>query len=409
MTNNFTVDGLALDIVIRDLAAGKQGKVHLAVLSDAPDHRMILKEMWDQPTAWPRTQLLTTSCLPALSVGLSGPIVSELGADGMIRHVSPYVEGEHLEDTPPAALPQLLEMALELVTNAAILEEHGLCHGDIAESNVMFGADGSVTFIDCDGYASTDPNAHDPLTLGQHHMIAPELRSGAQPHPNMFSDRFALATFLNTLILCRHPVDGRANTPAEVDKEMTQGLWPERLRFRDPSETPIEALGARLEDLFDRAFLLDPMARPSPEEWREALISALDNCWIHDCGNAFVADRTTNQCPFCQQAVTIPNLNPKLYVTVNGGAARCSSELKDRQTIILGRATLPNMAATVSARHLEVTPIGQQLYLRHCGSNPTLIEQQGTWYQLADHWIDAMRLGQQRLRLAETEIVLELY
>lgn len=408
MPSDVIVDGLGLDMLKADLAAGKQGKVHLVVLSSAPDKRMILKEMLDQPNAWPRAKFLTSACVPALSVGLSGPIVSELGSDGMIRHVSPYVDGDHLENAPPASLPQNLEMALELVTNAAILEEHGLCHGDVAESNVMYGADRSVAFIDCDGFASTDPDVPAPLTLGQHHMIAPELRSGTQPYPNQMTDRFALAVFLNTQVFCHHALDGLADTPTEVDVHMSQGIWPERNRFRELNETPIEALGDRLLDLFDRAFLLDPTARPTPEDWRQGFIHALDNCWIHDCGNAFVSDAKTTHCPFCQQAVSVPNIDPKLYVIVGNGIARCSSELKDRQTITLGRETLPNMAATVSARHLDITPIGSQLFLRHRGSNPTLIDYQGTWYQLAEHWVDITTLGQTRLMLAETEIMLEI-
>ncbi len=174
-----------------------------------------------------------------------------------------------------------------------------------------------------------------------------------------------------------------------MDKLICQGHWPEHDRIPDPDDLPIKALGAELVALFDRAFSLDPTDRPSLDEWRRALTKAAHNCWIHDCGEAFVSEPSTNACPGCGVSVAIPQSTRQLKIQVLPNGPRYGVEIKDRTPILLGRTTMPGLPSTVSGRHLEILPFQGKLLLRHVGSNPTLIEQAGQWFQLYECWIDA--------------------
>lgn len=186
-----------------------------------------------------------------------------------------------------------------------------------------------------------------------------------------------------------------------------RGGWPEHLRPLDPDEAPIDVLGDELIALFDRAFSLNPADRPNYDEWRRALMRALHNCWIHDCGAAFVADATTTACPECGVSIRIPNGKKELKIQLLPTGARFGVVIKDQNPIILGRSTMTGLPPTVSGRHLEILPFKGKLFLRHVGTNPTLIQQGGQWYQLQEIWIDEpgpnvpieLQLADQRLNI----------
>ena len=137
------------------------------------------------------------------------------------------------------------------------------------------------------------------------------------------------------------------------------------------------------------------------------MTSALHNCWVHDCGEAFIADAGTTSCLGCGAAIALPKTTRELKIQMLPNGPRYGVELKDRVPIILGRSTMPGLPPTVSARHLEFLPFQGKLLLRHVGSNPSLIQQGGQWYQLTEAWIDLsdvsglvkLQLAQQRLNL----------
>ncbi|SMX29167.1 hypothetical protein TRP8649_03300 [Pelagimonas phthalicica] len=165
------------------------------------------------------------------------------------------------------------------------------------------------------------------------------------------------------------------------------------------------ALGQELIDLFDRGFSLDPLARPGPDEWRRALIRALHNCWVHDCGQAFVADKTTVNCPGCGAAIFILQTVSQLKIQFLPAGPRYGVELKDRVPIVLGRNNMPGLSPVVSGRHLEILPSQGKPLLRHVGRNPTLILQKGQWYQLKEAWVDMPTIAEPiQLRLADHEL-----
>ena len=65
---------------------------------------------------------------------------------------------------------------------------------------------------------------------------------------------------------------------------------------------------------------------------------------------------------------------------------------------------------TVSSKHLEISRHGDRLFLRHIGSNPTLIERNGQWWKLDELWIDTRELAGTlvSIKLADTDVKLQM-
>lgn len=130
MTDKLNIDGLEVDIVQWNVGAGHQGQVHLGTLSGDSDRSVAVKFMPFDDKESVRTQALCALNLPVISPAFAAPIVAEDDGRGQIVHVSPYVEGVSWEDDIDRSLPQCLEMALQYVSLMALLEEHGISHGD---------------------------------------------------------------------------------------------------------------------------------------------------------------------------------------------------------------------------------------------------------------------------------------
>ncbi len=405
MTKRIDVAGTTVVIDQPDLGSGSQGKAHLAHLKDAPNRQLVLKELRNSTSALARTEHLCKCNLPDLSPAFAAPILCEDTGDGRILQLMPFAEGADLEDVPPRALPHNLEICLEFVSLIQLLEENGITHGDIAPGNIRIAPDGGVSLIDFDGFLADDPTVPPPDTIGQFAMLAPEQRDKSSERPTRESGYFAMGHFMSMVVTGRCAYDGLADEPDAIDVVMSQGYWPEHDQIPNIDYLPIAALGQELIDLFDRGFSLDPLARPGPDEWRRALIRALHNCWVHDCGQAFVADKTTANCPGCGAAVSIPQAVRQLKIQLLPAGPRYGVELRDRTPIILGRATMPGLPPTVSGRHLEILPSHGKLLLRHVGRNPTLILQKGQWYQLKETWVDSPTITVPiHLRLADLEL-----
>ncbi|SNZ20102.1 protein kinase domain-containing protein [Cohaesibacter gelatinilyticus] len=406
MNDIITIGGIRICIDRSNPLPGGQGQAFLGHLEDDPTIGVVAKKLNDRPDNLARADYLVNRHLCEMSPAFAGPFAAEELSDGHVWHVAPFVRGVELEKDQPRSLVENLEICLETVSLFAILAHHGLAHGDIAFSNILIDQDGTVSVIDFDGYVADDPTSLPSPVIGQRPMLAPELRLEQQGQPNVESDRFALAVFLSMLVTGRYPTDGFPDVPAEIDLLLTDGTWPERKRLPAPDELPIEALGPEIQALFDRAFSLDPKVRPEPEEWRLVLTKALDNCWIHDCGNPFVAGPNTTHCPWCGSTVEIKSNAHSLKVILPASGHRYRAELKEGETITLGRSTIPDLPQVVSRRHLEITPFRDKLLLRHVGNHDTLIEVSDQWYRLEQHWAKIDNLGTQRgrLKLADIEV-----
>lgn len=300
-----------------------------------------------------------------------------------------------------------MELAFLLACLLTILEEQGVSHGDLAPSNIMITAESEVYLIDFDNFTSTSPHVPKASMAGQHMMLAPELRGDKPSAPDQYSDLFSLGVTMNLLLLRRHPA-GDAKVPADVARALSSGLWPERQRIAELGDVPIEALGANLAQVFDEAFLLQPDKRPSADRWRRTLGIALQNLVLHDCGGVFVLDKGQTSCPWCQASIgALPQPDIQaLKLTLPGAKRKYRVPLVEGKTLVLGRANLGGATAAVSSKHLELTPMGKRIFLRHIGRNPTQILKDGQWYQLKSIWLelDDIALAPIPLKLADLHI-----
>ena len=131
---------------------------------------------------------------------------------------------------------------------------------------------------------------------------------------------------------------------------------------------------------------------------------------IHECGNAFVHDQGQSHCPWCHAELEVNDIRgnriDKLKIRIPGIGAKYGLTLTEGKTIVLGRSNLGGHATTVSEHHLELTPMGNKVFLHHIGRHPTAILKDGTWYNLRSDWIDLddIKASPLSLRLADLDI-----
>jgi len=236
------------------------------------------------------------------------------------------------------------------------LHAAGLAHSDLSFNNVLVDPTlGKACIIDIDGLVV--PGKFPPDVLGTKEFIAPEvyatkhlkINDPNRKLPCIATDKYALAVMIYFYLLFRDPLDGRKiwDTDAQKDEELKRGknaifienandttnsvkvsdLKPSQLPQGDPAKIPYSVTGPYLKKLFDRAFidgLHNPAARPTANEWRDALLKTVDlmqPCQNPKCWHKwFVFDNTTKpKCPFCgtEYKGQLPVLN--LYSSPKAG------------------------------------------------------------------------------------------
>jgi len=405
MPKTYDIDGVIVDVVNPMLGEGGLGRVEQVALSADKQLGLVVKHLELTSENKERVKALVGLKLPLLSPYLAAPIASKCKGDEIL-HLAPLAIGHDLL-SDNRKFPENMELAFHLACLLTILEEQGIPHGDLAPSNLMITEHGEVYLIDFDNFTSTSPDVPKPSMAGQHMMLAPELRGNNPSTPDQYSDRFSLGVTMNLLLLRRHPA-GDAKVPADVARALSSGLWPERQRIAEQGDVPIEALGAKLAQVFDEAFVLQPDKRPSPDAWRRTLGDVLQNLALHDCGGVFVLDKGQTSCPWCQASIgPLPQPDIQaLKLTLPGAKRKYRVPLVGGKTLVLGRANLGGATAAVSNKHLELTPMGKRVFLRHIGRHQTQILKDGQWYQLKSVWLelDDIALAPVPLRLADLHI-----
>lgn len=412
-----TFDGHKFKVIEPAFGKGGQGIVHKLRRHDDPHLLAVAKEL---PSTQETEQRVAR--LIELGIGLEIPFttapVAMTSARGKtaLYYLTPFSTGVSLEDDRPRPFPELMEMAVVLAATWENLEKRGIAHGDIAPSNLLVCDDGTIDLIDFDNYALTDRSVPPPTMVGQHPMIAPELRAARDVNrpatPDLTSDRFAWTVIFNILLLGRYPADGLADTPRKLDQIMSTGDWPEERRSPLNGETPIGALGRDLQALFRQGFSTSPLQRPDAEAWRQGLTDALDNLHIHGCGNAFVLERGTTRCPVCGGGCERKPSGDRLIVKNLDTGAETGFDLAEGVPIYLGRDTLSDLSHYISGKHIRIYLMDQTLYLDQIGRNETLIkfDDDNRAFRLTKYHENVLigRLGQAVLRLAGTPFSLSI-
>jgi hypothetical protein len=249
-----------------------------------------------------------------------------------------------------------MRICLQLARGVRRLHAAGLSHSDLSYKNCLVDPKGgNACIIDIDGLVV--PGKFAPDVVGTPDFIAPEvvatqhlpLTDKNRKLPQRLTDLHALAVLIYMYLFHRHPLRGDKvhSTDNDIQEKMEMGekaLFIEqptdnsnrRAKFQkndddwkpwiDSSKLPYTMYGPLLKKLFERAFmdgLHNPAARPSADDWEDALVKTMD--MIQPCQNKscvkhwYVFDNTTKpKCPYCSTPFNgvLPVLD--FYSTRNG-------------------------------------------------------------------------------------------
>lgn len=251
---------------------------------------------------------------------------------------------------------QTLQMLIKVARGVRRLHAAGLSHSDLSYNNVLLDPQtSSALIIDCDGLVV--PGKYPPDVIGTPDFIAPEVvatqhlpaKDPQRKLPCRETDLHALAVMIYIYLLNRHPLRGGKvySTDDQEDERLSMGgkalfiehptdstnrvrpdqLGRSELPQGDPGKRPYTICGPYLTPLFDRAFidgLHNPSARPTADEWEQALLKTVD--LMQPCPNPgceekwYVFDNKLKPvCPFCGTPYSgeLPVLN--LYSSMGSG------------------------------------------------------------------------------------------
>jgi hypothetical protein len=207
----------------------------------------------------------------------------------------------------------LVTAAANLALAVHVLHQAGVVIGDFNENNVLVWRDARVTLLDCDSMQITAASGrHYLCRVGRAEFTPPELFRANWGHtvraPS--SDLFALAIHIHQLIMeGEHPFRGVWGGPDEkpTGQDLAlEGIWAygadPRLRPR-PRAVSNEILPPEIQALFARAFAdgaVNPRARPSAQEWNQALLALLKSMTICETQPQHHYRRELTECPWCR-------------------------------------------------------------------------------------------------------------
>ena len=180
--------------------------------------------------------------------------------------------------------PFRVRLAIAVAELIADIHRHHLMLvvGDINPSNILADARGRVALIDLDSVQMTTPDGQNyPCPVGSPYYTPAELiglgKKLGQVRRTQKHDRFGLAAIIFQLLFdgC-HPFAAVGNDCTPLDR-IRAGDWPytNGSPYRPPpSAPPFRALPGAMQTIFTRTFVeghWDPTARPTAEEWVEAL------------------------------------------------------------------------------------------------------------------------------------------
>lgn len=257
-------------------------------------------------------------------------------------------QNRFLDKSEKGDLLSYLRISILLSRATKRLHAGGLAHSDLSYNNVLIDPVGkNACIIDIDGLVV--PGKFPPDVLGTPDFVAPEviqtkhldIENTDRKLPSIFTDRHALSVLIYMYLLFRHPLKGaKIHNPDPIkDEELLMGknalfiehpsdhsnrpnledVHPAELPYADVDKLPYTILGPFLKEMFDRAFisgLHNPTARPSANEWEEALVKTVDllqPCSNQNCTHKwFVFDNSlAPRCPYCNTPYydSLPVLN----------------------------------------------------------------------------------------------------
>ncbi len=407
-THEPTESGVTLQ-VIRPLTEAAPGGEGTPFLAEAGGHRFVIKAFANDQrldVRRQRTKQLVEMHLDQVSPLLAAPI-DVLARQDLVAHVTPYVDGDDLDEITYAAGQLVTDLHDDLSLGAVIaqaagsLHALGMLHGDLHPRQFRVRRVGNhfeCRLLDLDNYWS--PNAPRPFMLGHPDYLGPSLRraylAGVAALPSRADEEFSLGVVALETILHRHPkpVDAKPDSP-ELHLGML-GPWADEPKRSDRSGLsggsgyPSRVLNTQLINLARRTWNEAPGGMPTAVEWRDACVAAAQRVGVCPaCDGPSVGDPRRRQCPYCQAELPVLGLHG-----TNGAAIGLDQPVHEVGRVALGGGT------TVSARHCIVRREPPVLTVECVGLNGMEIDRDGAWTPLVHAKPTVVRAGD-RLRIAQ--------
>ncbi|MET0397781.1 MAG: TonB family protein [Longimicrobiaceae bacterium] len=246
--------------------------------------------------------------------------------EGRLRVFELYNPATRRERAPLFHHGLLHRTARNLAAAFHKLHEAGYVVGDVNESNILVGEDGRVVLIDTDSFQVRDPASGTVYRcpVGRPEFTPPELRersfAGTDRTPE--HDRFGLGVLVFQMLMeGTHPFAGRfrgAGEPPSIQERIAAGHFPHGLRaggVLEPPRTapPLQLLAPGVRALVRRCFEdghHDPAARPSAEEWRDALAAAEEALATCARNEQHRCAPHLGDCPWCERARQLEGRDP---------------------------------------------------------------------------------------------------
>ncbi len=202
----------------------------------------------------------------------------------------------------------------------------GYVVGDVNGSSVRVGEDGLVTLVDTDSFQVRDAVSGLVFRcpVGRAAFTPPELwgRSFEEVDRRPEHDRFGLGVLIFQMLMeGTHPFAGRyrgAGDPPSIQERIAAGHFAYSPRGDVPLEPaptapPPELMDPALRNLAVRCFVnghFDPAARPTAEEWRDALEAAEEELVSCRRNDQHRFGPHLDACPWCERAYPMQGLDP---------------------------------------------------------------------------------------------------
>ncbi len=327
---------------------GKGGEGEVYALSDSPSEAIKLYTLTDIKSRIDKVSAMIAGDLASTSKLVSFP--SSLVFDSnrkpvgfsmrLVQNHKPlhelYSPGPRKQNFPQADYRFLVRTAANVARAVGAVHRCNCVIGDINHSGILVSDEATVALIDADSFQYTEGNTSHLCRVGVPEYTPPELQGlkldSTVRTPN--HDRFGLAVVLfQLLFMGRHPFVGRVRfgeMPATQDNiKLLRYAYSETrdVGLDQPPGTPsISDFGSYISELFETAFSSKGIsARPSPEEWVQALQKlegSLERC--QDNSLHYIS-REASDCAWCEMEAALTTIL-FLPVYTNAGGAILGSD-----------------------------------------------------------------------------------
>ncbi|MBW4549989.1 MAG: hypothetical protein KME35_02550 [Aphanocapsa sp. GSE-SYN-MK-11-07L] len=293
--------------------------------------------------------------------------------------------------------------ALNVASVIKSIHARGYVVGDIKPQNILINDRAAPSVIDTDSFQVTDPLTKQVYRclVGSEGFTPIELlgKDLSTIEQTDVQDRFRLGVLIHLLLFGDHPFKGKwtglgeAPSPTEL---IRRGFWPyapNSLIQPGPSTIPLAVVHPGLQTCFRRCFNdghTNPRARPSAEEWVQALKGAIATLKVCSQHQYHYYNRLYGQCYWCERkaALGLDIFDPTLR------KPPAPTPPRPARPIAISSFSVSPSALTIP-RPLSHRRSFRHRYKREIYAGTALLSASACLYFLiAPDWLDIFRNGQ---------------